>query len=59
MANLIIAHEYSRIVDIGPSKDEQNRLERPREMAVGVYHCRHIFNIFLQIPVMYDGNGAL
>ena len=38
MANLIIAQEYSRTVDIGSIKDEQNRLQRPREMAIEVCH---------------------
>ena len=47
MKNLIIAQECSQTVDIGPIKDEQNRPERPREMAVGVGHCRHILQGFV------------
>ena len=47
MIILIIVQERSRTIDIGPIKDEQNRLERPREMAVGVRHCRHILQGFV------------
>ena len=47
MKNLIIAQEYSRTVDIGPIQDEQNRLQRRREMAVGVRRCRHILQGFV------------
>ena len=47
MTNLIIVQEYSRTVDIGPIKDEQNRLERRREMVVGVRRCRHILQGFV------------
>ena len=59
MIILIIVQERSRTIDIGPIKDEQNRLERPREMAVGVRHCRHIPHTFVTIPVKCDGNDAL
>lgn len=59
MAIMIIAQEYSRTVDIGPIKDEQNRLERPREIAVGVRHVHRISTLLLQISVKCDGNGAL
>ena len=59
MKNLIIAQEYSRTVDIDPIKDEKNRLERRREMAVGLRHVHGISTPLLQIPVKYDGNGAL
>ena len=47
MKNLIIAQEYPRTVDIGPIQDEQNRLQRRREMAVGVRRCRHILQGFV------------
>ena len=40
----MIAKGYSHTLDIELFKDDQNRLERPREMAVGVRHCR--FSIF-------------
>ena len=40
MIILIIVQERSRTIDIGPIKDEQNRLVRPREMAVGVRRHR-------------------
>jgi hypothetical protein len=59
MKNLIIAQEYSRTVDIDPIKDEKNRLERRREMAVGLRHVHGISTPLIQIPVKYDGNGAL
>jgi len=48
MPNLIIAHAYSETIDIGPIKDERNRLERPREIVVGVRRCRHILQGFVK-----------
>ena len=58
MTNLIISQEYSGTIDIDPIKDEQNWLERPREMTVGVRHVHRISTLLLQIPVECDGNGA-
>ena len=46
MTNLIISQGYSGTIDIGPIKDEQNRLERPREMAVGVRHVHRISTFY-------------
>ena len=50
MTNLIIVQECSWTVDIEPIKNNQNRLERPRETAVEVRHCRHILHTFVTNP---------
>ena len=59
MKNLIIAQEYPRTVDIGPIQDEQNRLQRRREMAVGVRRCRHILQGFVTKVWKCHERGAI
>ena len=59
MTNLIISQEYSGTIDIDPIKDERIRLERPREMTVGMRHCRHILQGFVIKVWKCDEHGAL
>ena len=60
MTNLVITKEFSQTIDVGSIKDEKNRLERPREVAVGVRHCRHILQGFVtKVCTMAHSNSHL